>query len=195
MSPEQTNNRTDERPTVVLLSGGIDSSATVVACTDRTDNVSCIFMDYGQSAAESEWVASKKIAAYFDVEIERVQLGFGLVEAGGEFFGRNALFVLAAAGLLPMRPLVVALGVHSLSNYYDTTPLFAKHMERLLNGYSGGDVTLRLPFLTKTKQEVIEFAKRHGVPLGLTYSCERQNAPACGHCPSCHSRRLFYGGD
>ena len=94
-----------------------------------------------------------------------------------------------------MRPLVVALGVHSLSNYYDTTPLFAKHMERLLNGYSGGDVTLRLPFLTWTKQEVIEFAKWHGVPLGLTYSCERQSAPACGDCPSCLSRRLLYGGD
>ena len=64
-----------------------------------------------------------------------------------ENFGRNALFILAAAGTVERRPLTIAVGIHALTDYYDTTPLFIKHMQRLLNGYSGGSVILSVPFL------------------------------------------------
>ena len=97
-------------------------------------------------------------------------------------------FVLAAAGTTKRRPLTVAIGIHALTDYYDTTTLFIKHTQRLLNGYSGGSVTLSAPFLADTKAEVIRFAKDNSVPLRLTYSCERQNAPACGECLSCRDR-------
>ena len=67
-------------------------------------------------------------------------------------------------------------------------------MERLLNGYSGGEVTLSAPFLAYTKQEVIEIAGDKGVlHYHLTYSCERQNSFPCGKCPSCQDRKAFYG--
>ena len=82
----------------------------------------------------------------------------------------------------------IALGVHGLSEYYDTTPLFLRQMQQVLNGYFGGSVTLSTPFLADTKAEVIQFAKDNGVPLNLTYSCEMQNAPKCGRCLSCRDR-------
>ena len=182
-----------DKHTLILLSGGIDSAATLAICQDSNPNTSALFVNYGQAAAESEWKAAQDIADYYGVEIERVELGFSLVVDNGEFFGRNALFILTAAGVIPQRPLDVALGIHALTDYYDTTPLFVRHVERLLNGYSGGEVTLSAPYLAHTKQEVIKIARDKGVPLHLTYSCERQNSPACGECPSCQDRRAFYG--
>ena len=179
--------------TVILLSGGIDSTATLAACKDTSENALAIFVDYGQPSAQSEWEAAQNVAAHYATEVERVRLGFSLISDKGEFFGRNALFVLTAAGVTEERPLAVALGIHSLTEYYDTTPLFNRDMELLLNGYSGGEVELSTPFLTHTKAEVFKFAKAREVPLHLTYSCERQNSPACGACPSCHDRNALYG--
>ena len=179
---------------VVLMSGGIDSSATLAACQGPGTSLSGMFVDYGQPAAQSEWEAAQRIASHYQIEIDKVDLGISLVSDRGEFFGRNALFILTVAGIIPQRPLVVALGIHALTDYYDTTPLFVRHMQRLLNGYSGGVVTVSAPFLAHSKAEIIGFARENSVPLHLTYSCEWQNAPACGECPSCRDRIEHYGG-
>ena len=179
---------------VVLMSGGIDSSATLAGCLSLGGSLSGVFVDYGQPAALSEWESAQRIASHYQIEIDKVDLGISLVSDRGEFFGRNALFILTAAGTIRRRPMVVALGIHALTNYYDTTPLFVRHMQRVLNGYSGGAVTLSAPFLAYTKGEVIRFAKENSVPLHLTYSCEWENAPACGECPSCRDRIEHYGG-
>ena len=178
--------------TVVLVSGGIDSSATIAVCQRAGAIVSGLFVDYGQPAEVSEWEAARRVARHYQVKLDKVKLGISLVPERGEFFGRNALFILTAGGSNSRRPLTIALGIHALSDYYDTTPLFVKHMQRMLNGYSGGSVTLSVPFLSDTKAEVVQFAKDHSVPLHLTYSCERQNAPACAECPSCLDRLEFH---
>jgi 7-cyano-7-deazaguanine synthase len=120
--------------------------------------------------------------------VARVRLGFRPASRDGEFFGRNALFVLAAAAADPVGPLVIAAGIHTASPYYDTTPSFMADVQRLLDGYSGGSVTLAAPFLENTKAAVVQYARRHRVPLNLTYSCEQRNAPACGKCRSCRDR-------
>ena len=112
-----------------------------------------------------------------------MKLGVSLLSSRGEFLARNALLVLIAAGDYSQKTTEHRLGIHALTDYYDTTPLFIKHMQRLLNGYSGGSVTLSAPFLADTKAEVIrlqrergatrldlqlrapEFARLYGVPI------------------------------
>ena len=174
--------------TVVLMSGGIDSTATAAACLQTGKITRGIFFDYGQPTSRSEWKAAQKVANHYRIGIEKFRLGFKLQSREGEFFGRNALFILATAGIIEDRPLVIATGIHALSDYYDTTPLFVKHTQQILNGYAGGWVTVAAPFLAKTKAEVVAFAKKEFVPLHLTYSCEWRNAPACENCPSCLER-------
>ena len=173
---------------VVLMSGGIDSTVTVAAVLSDGYETSGLFVDYGQPAACSEWDAARDVANHFGIDIERVELGFRLGSEAGEFFGRNALLILTAAGITESRPLVIALGIHVLSEYYDTQPLFLRQMQRILDGYFAGSVTVYAPFLAHTKAEVITFAQAKGVPLKLTYSCETQNAPPCLCCPSCEDR-------
>ena len=124
---------------VVLMSGGIDSSATAVAMLNKGYETSGLFVDYGQPAACTEWHAAREIADRLAIEIEKVELGFRLTVDSGEFFGRNALLVLTAAGTIAQRPLTIALGIHALSEYYDTQPLFltahAKDPGRLLGRF------------------------------------------------------------
>ena len=43
---------------VVLMSGGIDSSATALAILTEGYETSGLFVDYGQPAARSEWRAA-----------------------------------------------------------------------------------------------------------------------------------------
>ena len=114
----------DSTHTVILMSGGIDSSSVTAACRGGGAQLSGIFVDYGQPAARSEWSATQNIAQHYGVAVRRVCLGFRLASHHGEFFARNALLILTAAGITEARPLQIALGVHALSQYYDTTPLF-----------------------------------------------------------------------
>ena len=173
---------------VTLMSGGIDSSSVIAKLKEENVKLSGMFIDYGQPAAKSEWEAAQNVAEYYQIKIEKVELGFRLMSDEGEFFGRNALMILTAAGIIEDRPLCIAIGIHALTDYYDTTPLFLKHVQRVLNGYSSGSVAVHAPFISKTKPEVIELANKIGVPINLTYSCEWQDAPACGLCPSCRDR-------
>ena len=47
---------------VVLMSGGIDSTATVAAVLGDGYETSGLFVDYGQPAAGSEWTAARDVA-------------------------------------------------------------------------------------------------------------------------------------
>ena len=182
-----------EQHCVVLMSGGIDSSSTIVACQELGMSLSGLFFDYGQPAAQSEWQATQSIATHYEMEVEKANLGVSLLSDRGEFFGRNALFIITAAGTIAHRPLTVAIGI-PLSPIITMRNLFSlMHMERILNGYSGGTVSPHVPFLAVGKADIIAFARRSEVPLHLTYSCERQNAPRCGE-SSCLDRIEVDGG-
>ena len=66
---------------VVLMSGGIDSSATLAACQEPGISLSGMFVDYGQPAARSEWEAAQGIASHYQIEIDKVDLGISLLGA------------------------------------------------------------------------------------------------------------------
>jgi len=174
---------------LVLLSGGIDSAATLALYRSQDLAVTAIHFDYGQPARRSEGLAATVIAKHYQIPLVHIKLGVRISEQRGEYFGRNALFVLSAASTVGQGPLVVAVGIHAGAPYYDTTPAFVEDMQRLLDGYAGGSVTLAAPFLEMSKPEIVEYTRRHRVPIHLTYSCERRSSPACGECPSCQERR------
>jgi len=173
---------------IVLTSGGIDSAVVMaVYARERRDAVG-VFIDYGQPARRSEWAAARALAAHYAVPVRRIKLGFHLPSEKGEFLFRNAILALTAAATTKERPLVVALGVHSGSHYYDTTPAFLDDLQRLVDGYSNGTVSIGRPLLKMNKAMIVEYARRHRVPLRLTYSCETRSGSACGECPSCMDR-------
>ena len=71
----------NDKHCVVLMSGGIDSSATLATCQEPGISLSGMFVDYGQPAARSEWEAAQRIASHYQIEIDKVDLGISLLGA------------------------------------------------------------------------------------------------------------------
>lgn len=76
---------------VILLSGGLDSSANLAICAERDMPVLALTVDYGQRAAIPEIEASRRLCAHYGVRHETVDLrwlgalgGSGLTDIRGE---------------------------------------------------------------------------------------------------------------
>ncbi len=168
--------------TTVLLSGGLDSATALASLRERDLTPTSLFIDYGQPARIEERTAAERIADRFGVAHRSVTID-GLPETHGEILGRNALLVLTATMAAPA-PQAIVLGVHEGTEYWDCSREFVGRMQSLLNGYAAGAVQLLAPFSALSKPAVYVLAKKLGVDISLTYSCERADGP-CGTCLSC----------
>lgn len=173
----------------MLLSGGIDSAGLLAHYIAKERRVRALHVDLGQPQRVSEWAAARRVAAHYRVPVERVVANVGLRSTNTEHHARNALLILIAVARLPQAPRVVALGIHSGVPYYDCSAIFVSDVQRLVDGYFAGVVQIDAPFVHATKREVIELCVARGVPLALTYSCERRSRRPCGECSSCKDRR------
>jgi 7-cyano-7-deazaguanine synthase len=178
-------------PILLLVSGGIDSTALIDYYLKKGINPHCIHFQYGQKNDKSELKSFKKIMSYYKIsDYEIIKFNFPFFENKYEVFGRNAVFVLGALAL-KNNPAVISLGCHSGTQYYDCSEPFIEDMQRVLDGYFKGTIQLDAPFITWSKQEIIEYCKKNKVPIDLTYSCIVQNEPPCGNCPPCLDRKSF----
>ena len=172
----------------MLMSGGIDSTACAHFFQRRGDNVSGVFVDYGQSAANAERRAVQQIAEHLGIALYslsfRTSIEFGL----GEVVGRNAFLVFAS--LMGMKPHTgaISLGIHSDTSYYDCSADFIDRISDIVQSYSGGRLKVYCPFLFDPKSTVYQYARLAGLPINLTYSCEVGTVPPCGRCLSCKDR-------
>src|SRR5437016_4952826 len=121
---------------LVLLSGGIDSSACAQFYLDLGCKVSCLFVDYGQAAAKYEQAAAIAISAHYGIKLDRISCtGFPL-SAEGFIQGRNAFLLSCALMAFGHSSGLVAIGVHSGTRYVDCKPSFIKEAQRVFDLYS-----------------------------------------------------------
>jgi 7-cyano-7-deazaguanine synthase len=173
---------------LILLSGGIDSACLLADRVVQEPAPSAIFVDYGQPAAEIERDCSAEIASRYGTPWAALEVG-GLEVREGEIPGRNALLAhLALTHLGSERASCIYLAIHAGAPYHDCTPEFVEETQRSLDFQSGGTVRLVAPYVTWTKQLVLQRATELRVPLAQTHSCERSLIP-CEECLSCIDRR------
>lgn len=178
---------------LVLLSGGLDSTAALHLYVTEGQPVAAMFVDYGQAAAIPERNAANRITAHYDVPfLERTLLG-AVPKSEGEIPMRNACLVALAAMERPPTIHSIAAGIHAGSGYLDCSEAFASLMREIAR-LQERPVDLLLPFLRWTKTEVLAYAKVQEIPGHLTYSCDRGEVPPCGECDSCGDRREFDAG-
>lgn len=172
----------------VLMSGGIDSTACAHLFVERGDNVTGVFVDYGQSAACPERKAAQRVANYLQIPLSMLAFQSGQRFETGEITGRNAFLIFAA--LMGVRPQTgaLSLGVHTGTDYYDCGEEFIDKVGQVVNAYSYGKLTLFCPFLHQDKGFVYSYVKAQGLLISLTYSCELGALPPCGRCLSCKDR-------
>jgi 7-cyano-7-deazaguanine synthase len=175
---------------LILLSGGIDSACLLAESDVKGLAPEALFVDYGQAPASKERACSESIASHVGARWSSLELtGLNVVE--GEIPGRNALFAhLALTQLGDREASCIYLGIHAGTPYRDCTPDFVAETQRSLDFQSGGAARIIAPYVSWSKQMIVEAARELNLPLELTYSCERAAVP-CEECASCVDRRTL----
>lgn len=181
------SNMTEQKAkTVVLLSGGIDSStALALTAQDTEARLSSLFVDFGQPAAVREKAASRMIAQELGATHRSLSLK-GTSFSEGEIKGRNG-WLAHTALLCDASVQSVIIGIHAGTAYPDCGPDFVDVIQRSFDLHTGGSVSLVAPFVDWTKGQVYGLAMELGVPISSTYSCEAGGV-SCRRCRSCLDR-------
>jgi len=154
---------------LVLLSGGIDSTACVAYYVSLGYDVCALFIDYGQPEAKLEQAAAIAIAKHYDLTLKQLAV-FGYKAPEGYVPARNAMLLSAALMSFDYEYGIISLGIHAGTPYADCSPYFEQAMQRVFDVYSQGRVRINAPFLHWTKGEIWDYAQMTGVPLFLTKS-------------------------
>lgn len=192
----------------VSLSGGLDSTATVLLAVNKygPENVVGVSSDYGQRHAV-ELIAAQQVADHLGIERRTVDLngllaGSSLLGEGdvpeGHYAedtmtatvvnGRNLAFVSACVGMTQPGD-EVWLGVHGGDHfiYADCRPSFTEPLRVAIDAaYS---VDLITPWVHLDKTEIARsFFPDHLDLAAMTWSCYNGEDIHCGRCGTCVER-------
>jgi 7-cyano-7-deazaguanine synthase len=178
------------RDTLVLFSGGIDSTACAHFFLKRGDEVRALFIDYGQKAAKAELTAAKDLSSDLRLTLCMMAIAGNQAYGPGEISGRNAFLIFSAmlGGYCTGNGTIV-LGIHSGTPYYDCSSAFVNSIDRLVREYTDGCRRVVAPFLDSTKRDILAYCAEQALSLQRTYSCEAGEIPPCGRCLSCQDRK------
>ncbi len=161
---------------MVLLSGGVDSTACVGYYIRNNYQVYTLFIDYGQHDSQKESVAATAVADYYNITLYRITVN-SISVSEGYIPGRNAMLLSLALMNCPFTQGIVSLGIHSGTSYQDCSPEFESLMQRIYLLYEEGRIRIEAPFLKWEKSEIVEFAKMIKIPLQLTFSTNSNDMP------------------
>ena len=202
-----------KKSALISLSGGLDSSTLLAYLLNQNYHVECIGFTYGSKHNKYELEAAKKIAEYYNVKydlinLEEVMKSFrsNLLKNGGEIPeghytedsmkltvvpARNIIFISIMAGLAWSRNLnCIALGVHASDRhtYPDCQKSFIDSMGLSIISGTDGNVELISPFITIEKWDIVKIGLELKVPYELTRRCYKDQPIACGKCGTCRER-------
>lgn len=180
-----------DKNVLVLLSGGIDSTACVHYYLKLNFLVTCLFIDYGQKAKIKEYLSAKKVAKYYEIKLKKISVTHLNKMSSGLIYGRN-LFLLSTALLCFGNRGLIAFGIHDGTAYKDCKPYFVEIVQKIVDIYYGGNVIIDTPFIKFTKNEIWNYCLENNVPVNITYSCENGKDQPCGKCESCKDLILLY---
>lgn len=203
---------------VVLLSGGLDSSIALHLAARDSGAVYALSVRYGQQhdkeLACARWqAAAVGVAEHHVVELSLAAWGGssltdpGLGIARGDLQrvetpntyvpARNMVFISVAASLAEaVGASAIYLGVSEAdySGYVDCRAEFIEAMAAAVNAGTerrqtgGHPIALETPFLHMRKSDEVRLAAELGVDLAHTWTCYRGDDAPCGECDSCMLR-------
>ena len=205
---------TNIQTTVVLLSGGLDSTVLVGWLLNQRNDVDTVSFDYGQRHRR-ELDAARAVAERYGVRHDVVDLtGVGRLLTGSALTddvavphghyaadnmaatvvpNRNMILLSVAVGIAAARGhQSVATAVHAGDHavYPDCRPEFTRMAsmtaQAATEGY--GDVDILAPFVRRSKTDIAGLGADLDAPLNLTWSCYEGGDRHCGRCGTCVER-------
>ncbi|WP_115865543.1 7-cyano-7-deazaguanine synthase QueC [Halorussus litoreus] len=214
-TPESEADANSKRA-VVLASGGMDSATAAYEAAADGYDLYLLHTSYGQATEDREYECARQLADEVDAaDFLRVETSH-LERIGGSSLTDDEVAVEDAdldsdgvpssyvpfrnANLLAMATAyaeandcgAVFIGAHSedFSGYPDCRPAFFDAFQRVVDTGTKDDtdIEIRAPFAEWSKTDVAERGVELGVPYDLTWSCYREESPACGTCDACAYR-------
>lgn len=193
--------------TLLLASGGLDSTTVAYRLVSEGKTVVPVFFDYGQHCVETEWnrlnevmpqgvmpPERNKISDLFRGSTSRLidepNLWSDEVQDDDLYVPyRTMLFFSAAAAraqTLGIREVYTGFINSNHAKEIDCTAEFLNKLDGLTEAV--GPVRFFSPYRFASKADVARDAKKLGVPIGRTFSCQASSKLPCGACPNCVER-------
>ncbi len=214
-TPSTADEPTSKRA-VVLLSGGMDSATAAAEARDRGYDIYALHTSYGQRTEDRELECARQLADELDAaDFLQIETGH-LASIGASSLTDDDLDVADAdlesdeiptsyvpfrnANLLAMAVSyaeandceAVFIGAHSedFSGYPDCRPAFFEAFEQVVDVGTKPEteISIEAPFVEWSKTDIAERGVDLEVPYEHTWSCYRENEPACGTCDACAFR-------
>jgi len=198
--------------TVVLASGGLDSTILLYYLLDRRHELRALSIDYGQRHRR-ELQAAGNVCRRAGVEhriadlnaVRPLLAGSALTDnvdvPEGHYAeesmkativpNRNMILLSIAIGwAVSLKYDGVAYAAHAgdHSIYPDCRPEFVDAMERAAGLCDWQPIAIHRPFVGKTKADLVRIGVELDVPFELTWSCYKGGAAHCGKCGTCVER-------
>jgi 7-cyano-7-deazaguanine synthase len=199
--------------TVVLLSGGLDSTVLLTESERRGEKVEAISFDYGQRHSR-ELEASRAVAACLNIPHTIVQVNLAKLSPTSSQTSKSidvpkghyadesmrvtvvpnrnmVMLSLAISRAIAIGANTVAYAAHRGDHaiYPDCRPVFVHAMEQAAMLCHYAPVHVLAPFLNLSKAEIVRRGASAAAPLQLTYSCYVGGPHHCGQCGTCVERR------
>jgi 7-cyano-7-deazaguanine synthase len=201
--------------TIVILSGGMDSTTTLFIAKHLGYEVIPVHFNYGQRTEKRELKSFNDICEFAGIENKYVidipffkQIGASAlidenleVPTDGLKPGvpityvpfRNGIFLSIAAAIAEKEGAnAIFIGVveEDSSGYPDCTEDFIKKMQDAINAGTKPEtnIEIKAPLIHLKKEDIVKEAIKYNVPLELTWSCYQNENEACGVCDSCRLR-------
>lgn len=201
--------------TVVLLSGGIDSTTLLykLAREQGINNVYALSFDYGQRH-KKELKMAQKTCKKLRVNHKLVDVtpitpllqGSALTTKGIEVPeghyenesmrltmvpNRNMIFLSLAIGYaisIKSQDVYYAAQAGDRAIYPDCRKEFVAAMKQVAKLCGYNEIRVHAPFLYLTKADIVKLGNKLGIDYSLTWTCYKGKEKACGKCGSCVER-------
>jgi 7-cyano-7-deazaguanine synthase len=195
---------------VILLSGGLDSTVCLKKAVDESAAFLALTFDYGQKAAPREIEAARKICSLYSVPHRVISLPFfaGLGNCAltsskrnvPEFApderdmkslwvpNRNGVFVnigACFAEALGCDTVVAGFNLDEARLFPDNSTEFIDAANRSFQFSTLSGVRLFSYTAHLSKKEIVALGRAIGAPIELTWSCYESGENQCGKCRSC----------
>ena len=201
---------------VVLLSGGMDSVTTLFYARKKGYKAYCLIFDYGQRH-KKEIGFAKRIAhlaksEYFVLDIRLPWKKSALLDKNipvpenrklsskdiplTYVPARNTIFIsfaLSFAEAIGAKHIFIGANAKDFSGYPDCRPLYFKKFNELLKkAVKSKGIKIEIPFLHKTKKEIVNMGRKLGVDFDSTWSCYKGGKTPCGICDACRLKDMGF---
>ncbi len=201
---------------VILASGGMDSATAAALAREEGYELYMLHTSYGQRTEAKEYESAKAQAREFDaadflhlttdhlskigestltddeMDVEDADLESDEVPGSYVPFRNANLLSMATSYAEANECNAVFIGAHSedFSGYPDCRPAFFDAFQQAVDVGTKAEteISIEAPFVEWSKTDIAKRGLELDVPYELTWSCYRDEEPACGTCDACAFR-------